>query len=396
MTGRQHGSSGDLVALRVVEYGSVEDPAGAPAVVRAPDPSPPPTSPGNDLSNVIPFGRARRTGAESTTPPVTITAADRPAPPPAPSAWRQLAIVLSSVAVHSLLLFAFWQEPKELASIGIEAISVEIMVGDDRPAGAAPTPGKDEAVPVTPSEEVKSEEVKAEDRPVEEQQQKVAEAREVTPEEKRPEVVREQPAEDQPAQAAKEQSPDEVPDTRPQVAMVETPTAEMPTAQPRETPPEMQAVITPPREQPKELRPVEPKAKQPAPKQAAQKKTEQKTEQKQAARPTPRVPSVDAAGGRGKSSIPADPNYPGRVRAHLGRFQQYPPSARSAGTQGRGMVTFSLSGSGSVTSVSVVRSTGAGVLDQEAAAMVRRASPFPAPPDGQSKSFTVPVSWQLH
>ena len=93
--------------------------------------------------------------------------------------------------------------------------------------------------------------------------------------------------------------------------------------------------------------------------------------------------------------MPADPNYPGRVRAHLGRFKQYPASARSAGGQGRGVVTFSLSGSGSVTSVSVVSHTGNAALDQELAAMVRRASPFPAPPDGQPKSFTVPVSWNL-
>jgi len=33
------------------------------------------------------------------------------------------------------------------------------------------------------------------------------------------------------------------------------------------------------------------------------------------------------------------------------------------------------------------------VLDQEILAMVRRASPFPAPPDGQPKSFTVPLNF---
>jgi protein TonB len=35
------------------------------------------------------------------------------------------------------------------------------------------------------------------------------------------------------------------------------------------------------------------------------------------------------------------------------------------------------------------------VLDQEILAMVRRASPFPAPPDGQPKSFTVPLNFNL-
>jgi TonB family protein len=387
MTGRQPSSSGDLVALRVQDTGRVEN--SAAATVRAPDPSPPPSSPANDLSNVIPFARARRTGAEPAPPPVTITAADRPAPPPpGPGALRQAAIVICSIAVHSVLLFAFWQQPKELASIGIEAITIEIVVGDNKPVGLSPTPGQNEVLPSPPSPEVL-----AEDKPVETEQQKIEEAQQVTPEEKRAEVVKEQ-AVDQPTDVAKEVAPEQVPDNRPQVAMVETPTAEVPTAQPRETPPEMQAVITPPREQPKELRPVEPKAKQPAPKQAVQKQAEQKKEQKQAARPTPSNPA-DAAGGRGKSSAPADPNYAGRVRAHLVRYQQYPPSAKSAGAQGRGTVQFVIGGSGAVASVSVVSGTGNAALDQELAAMVRRASPFPPPPGGQSKSFTIPVNWQL-
>jgi hypothetical protein len=34
-------------------------------------------------------------------------------------------------------------------------------------------------------------------------------------------------------------------------------------------------------------------------------------------------------------------------------------------------------------------------LDQEVEAMVRRASPFPAPPAGHAMTFTVPVSFQL-
>ncbi len=195
MTGRQHSSLGDLVALRTQDPDSVEDLAAA--VVRAPDPS---SSPAADLSNVIPFARARRTGAESSMPPVTIRADDRPAaPPPAAGARRQFALVACSIAIHSVLFYAFWQQPKELASIGIEAITVEIMVGDNRPAGVAPSPGENEAVPVP------SPEVKAEDKPVEQEQQQVAEAREVTPEEKQPETAKEQPPED-----------------RPDIAMVET------------------------------------------------------------------------------------------------------------------------------------------------------------------------------
>jgi TonB family protein len=55
-----------------------------------------------------------------------------------------------------------------------------------------------------------------------------------------------------------------------------------------------------------------------------------------------------------------------------------------------------LDGSGRVTSSSVVRSTGAAILDQELAAMARRASPFPPPPGGRAVSFTVPIGFRLN
>jgi protein TonB len=58
-------------------------------------------------------------------------------------------------------------------------------------------------------------------------------------------------------------------------------------------------------------------------------------------------------------------------------------------------VNFSLDGGGRVTRVSLVRGTGSAILDQEATAMVRRASPFPAPPDGRAQNLTVPVNFSI-
>jgi protein TonB len=149
--------------------------------------------------------------------------------------------------------------------------------------------------------------------------------------------------------------------------MVETPQAEMPTALPRETPPDVQATLVVRREQPKVARPAEPKQK--------------------AARPSE---EKRAAGGSGRTAVASLANYDGLVSAHLRRYQS---AARSGGATGSGAVTFSLTGSGSVTSARIARSTGAAVLDQEILAMVRRASPFPAPPDSQPKSFTVPLNF---
>jgi len=154
--------------------------------------------------------------------------------------------------------------------------------------------------------------------------------------------------------------------------MVETPKAEIPTVLPRETPPDAQATLAVRREQPKMARPAEQKQKKAAPPKEAKVPSEAKV----------------SAGGSGRTAVASLANYDGLVSAHLRRHQS---AARSNGVTGSGAVTFSLSGSGSVTSARIARGTGAAVLDQEILAMVRRASPFPAPPDGQPKSFTVPL-----
>src|SRR5689334_15906349 len=98
-----------------------------------------------DLSNVIPFARTRRAGAEHYAPPVTIGPADRLAPLlPGSGAWLRALLLLISLLAHSSLFYLFWQEPQPLPGIGTEAITVEIEIGDNRQAGAASTPGVDQ------------------------------------------------------------------------------------------------------------------------------------------------------------------------------------------------------------------------------------------------------------
>jgi periplasmic protein TonB len=305
-----------------------------------------------DLSNVIPFARARRTGAEPYTPPVIVNAADRPAPLPPPiRPWLRAVLVMCSLIMHGGVLYLFWQEPQPLAGIGTEAITVEIEIGDSRPAGAAPKLATDQ-VEVPQVNEVKPDNTATED-------EKAAEAREVKPDEMRTEVAKEQPVE-QP----REQKPEE----RQQIAMVETQQAEVPTVRPRETPPDMQAVIAPPREQPQEMKPVQPQQKAAEPSQAQ-----------------------EATSGVGSISVSAMANYNGRVSAHLKRHQQYPAVARNKSITGKGRVKFEIDGGGRVTSASVLIASGSPILDEEMTAMVLRASPFPAPPDGAPKTFDAPV-----
>jgi colicin import membrane protein len=194
--------------------------------------------------------------------------------------------------------------------------------------------------------------------------EKATEEHEVKPEEKRTEVAREEPV---------ERPMDQKPEDRQQIAMVETPqAAEIPTVLPRETPPDMQAVIAPPRDQPREVQPVQ--------------ATQQAVEPSEA---------QQAASGAGiVISVQAMATYNGRVSDHLTRHQQYPQAARSKIT-GKGEVAFAIDGGGRVISADVRVSSGSPILDQEMIAMVMRASPFPAPPDGQPKNFNAPVSFNF-
>lgn len=338
MTGQLQTRLGGLTATRVLRDG-------ASAAV--------------DLSNVIPFTRARRAGGEPSAPLVTINPADRAARivPPTKS-WLQALLLLISLIAHGGVFYLFWQEPQPLPGIGTEVITVEIEIGDNRQAGVSPTPGVDQ-IDAVQVDQVKPNEKVTED-------QKATETREVKPEEKRTEVAKEQPVE-QP----KEQKPDE---ERQQIAMVETPqAAEIPTVLPREVPPDMQAVIAPPRDQPREVQPVE--------------LTQQAAEPSEA---------QQAASGAGiVVSVSAMATYNGRVSAHLKRHQQYPATARSKLITGKGSVAFAIDASGQVTSASVAVSSGSAVLDQEMTAMVMRASPFPAPPDGTPKKFSAPVTFDF-
>lgn len=98
-------------------------------------------------------------------------------------------------------------------------------------------------------------------------------------------------------------------------------------------------------------------------------------------------------GGQANSS-----SYNALVLAHLQRFRTYPEQARASRVTGVSTVRFTLGASGNVISVSLAGSSGAGVLDQAALAMVRRASPFPPIPPSlgrTSMTFAAPVRFNL-
>jgi periplasmic protein TonB len=103
--------------------------------------------------------------------------------------------------------------------------------------------------------------------------------------------------------------------------------------------------------------------------------------------PPPQVNLDDAIG-----------EYAGTLGRAIAKHKQYPRIATMRGWQGEVLLDLKIDGSGNVLSAKVRESSGHDALDNQALEMVRKASPFPAPPEAlRSRSFniTVPVSFKL-
>ena len=345
------------------------------------------------IGNVVPFARPRREPEDAAAAAV---AADMPLPA-APSASRGrlkfVGFVAASLLAHTALYFVFNREPEPMASIGLEAISVEIVLGANMPAGPASSQGQSEAQSAPAND--------PEPKPADTETAKPDAAKDATPvEEAR--VVPPEP-EEKPAEtaAAPAETPPERVEPQPQSL------AALPEPAPAPREPE-RAVAPPPEPAKPEIAPPPPRPEakpKPVQKREVKPKAERDTKPKQE-QPGPRArtasidpaatgPRANAAGGVGAGRSQNDSNYRGLVAAHLARHKQYPAEARSRGDQGTGTVSFALDGGGRVTRVALGRGTGFATLDQELQAMVRRASPFPAPPDGRAMSFTVPVTFRF-
>ncbi|SMO56000.1 outer membrane transport energization protein TonB [Thalassovita litoralis] len=79
-------------------------------------------------------------------------------------------------------------------------------------------------------------------------------------------------------------------------------------------------------------------------------------------------------------------NYPGVVMRRIARVPR--PRVRSPGAA---VVVFAVAQSGQLSSVSLGRSSGSSHLDQAALRLVRQAAPFPAPPKGAQRRFSIRI-----
>lgn len=104
--------------------------------------------------------------------------------------------------------------------------------------------------------------------------------------------------------------------------------------------------------------------------------------------PKPREEDLDAARGF----------YSGQLTREIAKHKQYPKIAQMRGWQGEVRIDLHLDGNGNLLSSKINTSSGYEALDKQALEMVKKASPFPAPPDvlrGRSFNILVPVSFHL-
>lgn len=83
--------------------------------------------------------------------------------------------------------------------------------------------------------------------------------------------------------------------------------------------------------------------------------------------------------GEGGSDVQGDtsPDILAKIRQKILQAKQYPLVAKRQGLEGRVQVLFALNPSGDIQTLSVLESSGVPLLDQEALATVKRASPYP-------------------
>lgn len=162
--------------------------------------------------------------------------------------------------------------------------------------------------------------------------------------------------------------------------------------------PEAQAVLTPP---PPPKPRVERKPPPPKPVQKVERKPPINPERPRTPRTTA-PPTAQAAranmaaapaAGAAQAPSMSSASWFGSIMAHLNRYKRAP----AGGSTGTAKVAFTIDRSGRVLSARLIGSSGDSALDDEAVAMVRRASPVPAPPasvgSGGTVNATVPVRY---
>ncbi len=94
----------------------------------------------------------------------------------------------------------------------------------------------------------------------------------------------------------------------------------------------------------------------------------------------------DRSAASAQAGNAAASSYPGEVMRAISRQRR--PSVNSRGSA---TISFQIASNGGLAGLGVARSSGSQALDAAAVELVRRAAPFPPPPAGARRSFTIGI-----
>ncbi len=285
---------------------------------------------------------------------------------PALLRWALAAVVVAGAHGVAGWMIVTWQRAEAAMGAPPAAVVIEL----------APLPVAPEAPPqeVAPGPEM----VEAQPEP---QPEPVVET---PPEPVLPEPVVEPPP---PVEPPPEPEPQRVVQPEPEIRIPELPPL-----------PDVAAVLAPPPPPPPPPRPpiVE---RKPPPRKAVARARPIRPDKPQAERTSAPMaqalaaPTVAAPNrGAAADSAASHASWRGTLLAHLNRYKRFPGGANPGSVQ----VAFSIDRAGRVLSARLVGASGDPLLAEEAVAMIRRASPVPAPPEGLGGgtiALSVPVKF---
>jgi protein TonB len=210
-----------------------------------------------------------------------------------------------------------------------------------------------------------------------------------------PQMTEAQPETTPEPQETPKPQPDATPEPPPPAPEPDVKVPELPKAD------DAAATLTPPPPEPPKPEPRKEPERKPA-KPPPKKKVERKKPHERADHAAPRTSApppaqaqraerAAAAAAGAASSAAAAASWRSELMAHLNRYKRFPSGAGSGGVA---TIAFTINRSGQVTGSRLLHSSGDSVLDAEAVALPRRASPVPAPPPGtggRSIGLAVPI-----